>query len=104
MIDRLYEQPVTRQFTREMASGLLGFGPALVWAPVTFARYVALPLTEMARMKSQSYRIRHGYVFNYGALRSIREDPINYRRAHNFVKEDQLTFIMLACVNTMIRA
>ena len=103
LVDQLYELPIVKQIIKATATGLLQFAPALVSAPVTYARYAILPLTEMARMRDQSYRIRRGYVFNYGSPRSIREGPVSYRRAHDFVVGDELTFIMLA-QHTLLRA
>lgn len=102
-IDRQYELPKIRQSVKAVGSGLLWFAPALATAPVTFARYATLPLRDQARIRKQSYRIRNGYVFNYGSPRSIRENPISYRRPHDFVAGDQLTFILLA-QHTMLRA
>ena len=74
LVDRLYELPVVAQVPKAMATGVLRFAPALVSAPVTLARYAALPFIQMARTLVQSYRIRRGYEFNYGSPRSIRED------------------------------
>ena len=103
LVDRRYELPVVAQIPKAMATGVLWFAPALVSAPVALARYAAVPFIEMARTLEQSYRIRRGYVFNYGSPRSIREDPISYRRPHDFVAGDGLTFIVLA-QHTLLRA
>jgi hypothetical protein len=103
LIDHLYEPCRIRQITKAMITGVLWFAPALVAAPVTFARYAVLPLIGKVRIRHQSYRIRHGYVFNYGSPRSIREDLISYRRPHDFVVEDEWTFILLA-QHIMLRA
>ena len=103
LVDRLYEQPVIWQISKALATGVLGFAPTLVSAPVMFARYAALPFIEMARGLVQSYRIRRGFVFNYGSRRSIREAPISYRRPHDFVAGDALTFVVLG-QHTLLRA
>jgi hypothetical protein len=103
LIDQRYERRRIKQITKVSVTGFLWFMPALLSAPVIFARYAALPLTGKAHVRQQSYRIRHGYVFNYGSPRSIREDPITYRRLHDFVAGDELTFILLA-EHTMLRA
>ena len=102
-IDQRYEQRKIRQVTRAVAAGITWFIPALISAPVTFARYAANPLTDKIRERKESYRIRNGYVFNYGSPPSIRENMISYRRAHDFVVGDELTFINLA-EHTMLRA
>ena len=66
LIDQLYGLPMIRQVAKAMATGFLRFTPALVSSPVTFVRYAVLPLTEIARKRDQSYRIRNGYVFITG--------------------------------------
>jgi len=103
LVDRLYEQPVLWQISKALATGVVGFAPALVSAPVMLARYATLPFIEMAHELEQSYRIRRGYVFNYGSRRSIREAPISYRRPHDFVAGDALTFVVLG-QHTLLRA
>ena len=103
LIDQQYEPRRIKQITKAAGSGILHFVPDLFSAPVTFARYAVRPLADRLRIRNQSYRIRHGYVFNYGSPRSIREDAISYRRQHDFVIGDELTFIYLAR-HTMLRA
>jgi hypothetical protein len=103
LIDQHYEPRRMKQFARAAGAGLLHFVPDLLWSPVTFARYAISPLADRCRIRNQSYRIRHGYVFNYGSPRSIRENAIGHRRQHDFVVGDELTFILLAR-HTMLRA
>jgi hypothetical protein len=103
LIDQQYEPRRIEQITKAAASGILRSLPSLLSAPVTLVRYVAFPLTERAHIRDQSYRIRRGYVFNYGSPRSIREAPISRRRPHDFVVGDELTFILLAR-HIMLRA
>jgi hypothetical protein len=102
-INQHYEPRRIKQIARATGSGILHFVPDLLWAPVTFTQYAKRPLADRIRIRNQSYRIRHGYVFNYGSPRSIREDAISYRRQHDFVVGDELTFILLAR-HTMLRA
>jgi hypothetical protein len=96
LVDRRYELPVVGQIPKAMTTGVLRFAPALVSAPVTLAYHATLPFIELARTWWQSYRIRRGYAFNYGAPRSIREHHTSDREPHDFVSEDWLTFIVLA--------
>jgi hypothetical protein len=103
LVDRRYELPAVGQVLKAMSSGILLFVPALVWAPVALVRYASLPVIDEAHQREQSYRILHGYVFNYGSPRSIREAPVSYRRPHDFVAGDEITFIMLA-QHTLLRA
>lgn len=102
-IDQHYEPLRIKQIARAAGSGLLHFAPDLFWAPVTFTQYAIRPVADRMRIRNQSYRIRHGSVFNYGSPSSIREDAISYRRQHDFVVGDELTFILLAR-HTMLRA
>ena len=103
MIDQQYEPHRIKQITKAACSGILYFAPDLLSAPVTFAQYAIRPVVNRFRIRGQSYRIRNGYVFNYGSPRSIRENAISYRRQHDFVIGDELTFIFLAR-HTMLRA
>ena len=102
-VDQHYEQRRIKQFTKATAIGISWFIPALISAPVTFARYAAVPLTDKIRERKGAYRIRNGYVFNYGSPRSIRENPASFKRPYDFVVGDELTFIYLA-EHTMLRA
>lgn len=102
-VDQRYEQRRIRQFAKAAAAGIIRFLPALISAPVTFAYHATVPLTDKIRERKGSYRIRSGYVFNYGSPRSIREIPVSSKRAHDFVMGDELTFIYLA-EHTMLRA
>ena len=72
-VDQHYEQRRIKQFTKATAIGISWFIPELISAPVTFARYAAVPLADKIRERKGAYRIRNGYVFNYGSPRSIRE-------------------------------
>ncbi len=77
--------------------------PAWLFSPVTYVRYAIVPLADKMRDRNTHYRIRNGFVFNYGSTKSIREGAIGYRRAHDFLVGDELTFIYLA-EHTMLRA
>jgi hypothetical protein len=103
LIDQHYEPHRVKQIARAAGSGVLHFVPDLLWAPVMFTQYAIRPVADRMRIRNQSYRIEHGYVFNYGSPRSIRENAISYRRQHDFVVGDELTFILLAR-HTMLRA
>ena len=103
LIDQLYEPHRIKQITKAMATGVLWVVPALISAPVSSVRYAAFPLVYRIRIRGQSFRIRNGYVFNYGSPRSIREDLISHRRPHDFVVGDEWTLISLA-QHTLLRA
>ncbi len=103
LIDQQYEPHRIKQIARATGSGFLHFVPDMLWSPVTFTQYAIRPLADRVRLRNQSYRIQHGYVFNYGSPRSIRETAISHRRQHDFVVGDELTFVLLAR-HTMLRA
>jgi len=102
-IDHWFERRRIRQLANAVGTGFIWSIPSLILAPVNFVRHAAGPLIDKLHIKKQSFAIRNGYVFNYGSLRSIREDPISYKVPHYFLAQDQLTFILLA-EHTMIRA
>lgn len=102
-IDQRYEQHTIRQLARAAVTGVTVVIPAWLASPVMYARYAIIPLVDRIQQRNIQYRIRNGYVFNYGSTRSIREGAIGYRRAHDFVVGDELTFIYLA-EHTMLRA
>ena len=79
-----------------MTTGIAQFIPSLIWAPLRFTYYAVVPLADRIRERRRRYAMRHGYVFNYGSPRSIREDAISYEVPHYFLAQDELTFILLA--------
>ena len=103
LIDQQYEPHRIKQVTKAIGSGIRHFVPDLLSAPVTFTQYAVRPVVDWFRIRSQSYRIRNGHVFNYGSPPSIRENAISHRRQHDFVIGDERTFILLAR-HTMLRA
>ena len=103
LIDQQYEPHRIKQVTKAIGSGIRHFVPDLLSAPVTFTQYAVRPVADWFRIRSQSYRIRNGHVFNYGSPPSIRENAISHRRQHDFVIGDERTFILLAR-HTMLRA
>lgn len=102
-IDHWYERSKATQVVTAMIAGFAWSVPALVASPVQIGRYASVPLFDQARERRQSYRIRHGYVFNYGSRRSIRELATGYTRPHYFLTQDELTFALLA-ESTMFQA
>jgi hypothetical protein len=96
VIDKYYEQPRARQFL-DCASAGIAFGiPALLAAPGQLARYLDRPVRVRALRQQQEYRIKHGQVFNYGSLQSIREYASGPSRRHYFLAKDQWTYVHLA--------
>jgi hypothetical protein len=96
VIDRYYELPVARQALGCATAGLVRGLPTLLSAPVQLAWYLVRPLRIRALGQGQRYRIRHGQVFNYGSLPSIREYASGINRRHYFLARDQWTYVYLA--------
>lgn len=96
VIDNYYELPVARQLLNCVTAGITLGIPALLAAPVQLARYLARPVRIRALRRGQQYRIKHGQVFNYGSLPSIREYASGASRRHYFLARDQWTYVYLA--------
>ena len=96
VIDKYYELPIAQQLLNCAATGITLGLPALLAAPVQLARYLARPVRVRALRQRQKYRIKHGQVFNYGSLPSIREYASGPDRRHYFLARDQWTYVYLA--------
>lgn len=96
VIDKYYERPKARQVLECVAVGIATAVPALLAAPVQLARYVDHPMRVRAVKQQQEYRIKHGQVFNYGSLPSIREYASGQNLQHYFLARDQWTYVYLA--------
>lgn len=101
-IDRLYEQSLRRQVLSSLRSGLVATAPALVKSPARSIVSYRRPRQRRRYQSQQSHAIRMGYVFDYGAQRSIREDACGIHRHHYFLARDETMYILLA-QQTLIR-
>jgi hypothetical protein len=102
-LDTLYDLPKARQLLNTAATSMMRAIPALLLAPVHIIRYSTRPLIGQSRRRGQSYKIRHGLVFDYGSLESIRESASGYNRLHYFLAQDEWTYVLLA-EHTLLRA
>jgi len=102
-IDELYELPRRYQLRNSLHSGLRGLVPALFCSPIRAMRPRVRQYLERRRRKRLCYAIEHGYVFDYGALRSIREDACGKQRGHYFLARDETMYVLLA-QQTLIQA
>jgi hypothetical protein len=102
-IDRRFELSRSMQLLQATGAGLTSVVPSLFLAPVRLWRYLRMPVDDWRRQRRQTHAILHGYVFNYGSLKSIREGAVGSDRLHYFLAQDELTFILLA-EHTMMRA
>jgi hypothetical protein len=103
VIDERYEWPRVRQFLDCAVAGIALGIPALLAAPVQLAGYLDRPVRARARRQQQEYRIKHGQVFNYGSLDSIRAQASGPSRRHYFLARDQWTYVYLA-EHTLLRS
>jgi hypothetical protein len=102
-VDKLYEQPGYLQLKNSLWAGLCGAIPALLISPYQALRICHKSWAAHAKYVRQSSQIRRGYVFDYGARRSIREDACGQRRHHYFLARDEVMYVLLA-QQTLLRA
>jgi hypothetical protein len=101
-VDALYELPGYLQLGNSLAAGLRGLVPALLGSPIQALRSWYHPrAAEYARARNL-HAIERGYVFDYGARRSIREDASGSQRQHYFLARDETMYVLLA-QQTLIR-
>ena len=102
-IDRLYEMSLPRQLKYSLGGALLKTPRALLKSPYEAIRARRQPRVARRRQAQQRSLIERGYVFDYGARRSIREDACGRQRHHYFLARDETMYILLA-QQTLIRA
>jgi hypothetical protein len=102
-IDRRFESRPAMQCLQAAGTGVKLAIPSLLQSPVRLWRYAMTPVDDWRRQRRQAYAIEHGYVFNYGSMKSIREGAVGNDRLHYFLAQDELTFILLA-EHTILRA
>lgn len=102
-IDKLYDEPVAEQLWKALWQGLLYAVPVFLISPFAVAKHGWNWGRTKARRGVQSWKIRRGQVFDYGAARSIREDFSGSGTEDYFIERDQGMIIMLA-QETLLRA
>jgi hypothetical protein len=95
-VDKLYEQPGYLQLKNSLWAGLCGVLPALLSSPYRVLKIYRKSWAARTKHSRQSSQIRRGYVFDYGAQRSIREDACGRRRHHYFLARDEAMYVLLA--------
>ena len=103
IFDRLWEMSLPRQLTYSLGGALLKTPRALLTSPYEAIRARRRPRVARRRQAQQRGLIERGYVFDYGAQRSIREDACGRQRHHYFLARDETMYILLA-QQTLIRA
>jgi hypothetical protein len=96
LIDDLFEYPPYQQALNSLAAGLRATIPALLCSPGTALRPALRPYAAKTRRNRLNYAIKHGYIFDYGAKRSIREDASSGKSRHFFLARDQSMYMLLA--------
>ena len=102
-VDQLFEQPGYLQLKSSLWVGLCGVLPALLTSPYQVLRIYRKSWAVHVNYRRQSSQIRRGYVFDYGAQRSIREDACGRERHHYFLARDEAMYVLLA-QQTLLRA
>jgi hypothetical protein len=102
-IDNLYERSLQRQHRTSLRFSLRETIPALLRSPRQALRTVRWPRFGRRNTSRQSHAIKMGYVFDYGAQRSIREDACGKLRHHYFLAQDEGMYVLLA-QQTLTRA
>jgi hypothetical protein len=102
-IDRFFELSARRQLRDSLRFGLVKVVPALLASPSQAIKAYRRPYVARRRQSRQCRLISRGYIFDYGARRSIREDACGTGRHHYFLARDETMYILLA-QQTLIRA
>ena len=96
LIDDLYELSRRRQVGMSLRFGLQDTVPALLSSPLSAVSSYRRPYTAIRRELRQADRIKRGFVFDYGAQRSIREQACGRQRQHYFLARDEHMYVLLA--------
>ena len=103
VIDSLYEVSRYHQIAASLRFGLRKTIPAMLKSPYEVLKSWRQPRIARRDKSRQSHAIASGYVFDYGARRSIREDACGTRRRHYFLARDETMYMLLA-QQTLTRA
>jgi hypothetical protein len=102
-IDELYELPPYQQLLNSLSVGIRKTTAALLCSPVAALRLTLRPRMARIQRSRLKYAISHGYVYDYGARRSIREYASGNQRGHYFLARDESMYVLLA-QQTLIQA
>jgi hypothetical protein len=103
VIDRYHELTRSRQLGASLRFSLRETIPALLRSPYVALRTLGRPHSVRRHQSRQSRMIERGYLFDYGAQRSIREEACGRRRQHYFLARDEAMYMLLA-QQTLTRA
>lgn len=103
LIDQLHQQSRYRQLRAALRFGARKTFPALFLSPYSVFRTWWQPRKAQRQKNRQARAIRNGYVFDYGAKKSIRELACGTQRRHYFLARDEKMYVLLA-QQTLTRA
>lgn len=102
-IDDYFELPRFQQAVCSLSAGLRRTAPTLLRSPAAALGSILRTSEKNTRRRRLEYAIPHGYVYDYGAARSIREDASNKYNKHLFLARDEKMYMLLT-QQTLIQA
>jgi hypothetical protein len=94
-VDSLYEEPMAHRLRKTWAWSGLRTVPYLLGSPYLLARGMNQNLQWNMHEAEQGHLIRRGQTFDYGALRSIREQACWRGNWHYFINRDITMYVLL---------
>ncbi|HEX3955849.1 MAG TPA: hypothetical protein VHZ03_04365 [Trebonia sp.] len=94
-VDSLYIEPLGQRVRRTWAWSAARTIPYLLASPFSLIKQGSKVLLWNARESTQGYLIYRGQSFDYGALRSIREDACLRGSSHYFIQRDITMYVLL---------
>jgi hypothetical protein len=95
-IDSLYDESLARRLRKTCSWSIARAIPCLLASPLALAKQDIRAFLWNAHESAQGYLIRRGQSFDYGALRSIREEACRRRgNRHYFIKRDIIMYVLL---------
>lgn len=95
VVDSLYAESLGLRLRKVWAWSALRAVPYLLKSPFSLARQRAQERAWNARESVQGYLIRRGQSFDYGAIRSIREEACKGGSRHYFIQRDITMYLLL---------
>lgn len=95
VVDYLYNESLTHRLRKTSTWTIVRTVPYLLVSPFSLAKQAFETLLWNARESAQGYFIQHGQAFDYGALRSIREEACRWGNRHYFIRRDITMYVLL---------
>jgi hypothetical protein len=94
-VDSLYDESMGLRLRKVWAFSAARTVPCLLKSPFSLARQQARARGWSARESVQGYLIHRGQSFDYGAMRSIREEACKGGSRHYFIQRDITMYLLL---------